>query len=75
MIPPVQKLVPCGSSYTLEIIQMAILFVLQAATSLRSCESCINLVYEMQQEDLPVPLLEQKLEWIDEHKQLLPQWQ
>jgi len=49
IVPPVQSLVPCGSSYTLEIIQMAILFVLQAATSLRSCEACINLVYEMQQ--------------------------
>ncbi len=57
MIPPVQKLVPCGSSDTLEIIQMAILFVLQSATSLRNCESCIHLVYEMQQGGTARPVI------------------
>lgn len=46
---PLQDLVPRGATYTLEIIQMAIRFVLRAATSLRSCEACINLVFEMQQ--------------------------
>ncbi len=29
----------------------------------------------VQQEKLPAPLLEQKLEWIDEYKHVLPQWQ
>lgn len=49
IVRPIQNLVPRGATYTLEIIQMAISFVLQAATSLRSSEACINLVFEMQQ--------------------------
>ena len=49
MVRPFRELVPRGATYTLEIIQLAILFVLQAATSLRSCEVCINLIFEVQQ--------------------------
>jgi len=49
IVRPLQDLVPRGATYPLETIQMSILFVLQAATSLRSAEACVNLVFEVQQ--------------------------
>ena len=49
MVRPPQDLVPRGATYPLEIIQLSIVFVLQAAASLRGAAACVNLVFQVQQ--------------------------